>query len=89
MTRRRKWAAVPGFFGATAHELTRGFYAKAFGWEFTNYGPDYSATTNGTTDLGLNGLQSSGQLPNQARMDSSKAIREMNSIHDERHASFA
>ena len=40
---------------ATAHELTRGFYARAFGWEFTNYGPDYSATTNGTVDLGLNG----------------------------------
>lgn len=40
---------------ATAHELTRAFYAKAFGWEFTNYGLDYSATTNGTTDVGLNG----------------------------------
>ncbi len=40
---------------ATAHELTRGFYAKAFGWDFTDYGPDYSATTNGTTDVGLNG----------------------------------
>ena len=40
---------------ATAHELTRGFYAKAFGWEFTNYGPDYSATTNGVVDVGLNG----------------------------------
>ena len=40
---------------ATAHELTRGFYAKAFGWQFTDYGPDYSATTNGTTDLGLQG----------------------------------
>ena len=40
---------------ATAHELTRGFYAKAFGWDFTDYGPDYSATTNGVTDLGLNG----------------------------------
>ncbi len=40
---------------ATAHELTRGFYAKAFGWAFTDYGPDYSATTNGTTDVGLNG----------------------------------
>ena len=34
---------------ATAHELTRGFYAKAFGWDFTDYGPDYSATTNGTS----------------------------------------
>ena len=40
---------------ATAHELTRGFYAKAFGWDFTDYGPDYSATTNGNTDVGLNG----------------------------------
>ena len=40
---------------ATAHELTRGFYARAFGWTFTDYGPDYSATTNGTTDVGLNG----------------------------------
>jgi predicted enzyme related to lactoylglutathione lyase len=40
---------------ATAHELTRAFYAKAFGWEFTNWGPTYSATTNGTTDLGLQG----------------------------------
>ena len=40
---------------ATAHELTRAFYSKAFGWDFTNYGPTYSATTNGTTDVGLQG----------------------------------
>ena len=40
---------------ATAHELTRAFYSKAFGWEFTNYGPDYSATTTGDVDVGLNG----------------------------------
>ena len=40
---------------ATAHELTRAFYTKAFGWEFANYGPTYSATTNGTTDVGLQG----------------------------------
>ncbi|MEO5612345.1 MAG: VOC family protein, partial [Sphingomicrobium sp.] len=33
----------------------RGFYTKAFGWSFTDYGPDYAATTNGTTDVGLNG----------------------------------
>ena len=39
----------------TAHELTRGFYAKAFGWQFTDFGPDYSATTGGDVDLGLNG----------------------------------
>jgi predicted enzyme related to lactoylglutathione lyase len=40
---------------ATAHELTRAFYSKAFGWDFSDYGPTYSATTNGTTDLGLQG----------------------------------
>jgi predicted enzyme related to lactoylglutathione lyase len=40
---------------ATAHELTRAFYAKAFGWQFSDYGPTYSATTNGTTDVGLQG----------------------------------
>ena len=40
---------------ATAHELTRAFYSKAFGWEFTDYGPTYAATENGTTDVGLQG----------------------------------
>src|SRR6187551_2489357 len=40
---------------ATAHELTRAFYSKAFGWEFADYGPTYAATTNGTTDVGLQG----------------------------------
>ena len=42
---------------ATAHELTRAFYAKAFGWAFDNYGPDYSATSGGSVDVGLNGHQ--------------------------------
>ena len=40
---------------STAHELTRAFYSKAFGWEFADYGPTYAATTNGTTDVGLQG----------------------------------
>jgi len=40
---------------ATAHELTRAFYSKAFGWTFSEYGPDYSATTTGDVDVGLNG----------------------------------
>ncbi|MEP9360802.1 VOC family protein [Sphingomonas sp. KR3-1] len=31
------------------------FYAKAFGWGFTDFGPDYAATTTGDTDLGING----------------------------------
>ena len=33
----------------------KAFYGAAFGWEFTDYGPDYAATTSGDTDLGLNG----------------------------------
>lgn len=40
---------------ATAHELTRAFYSKAFGWSFADFGPDYSATTTGDVDVGLNG----------------------------------
>jgi predicted enzyme related to lactoylglutathione lyase len=39
----------------TAHELTRAFYSKAFGWTFTDYGPEYAATTTGDVDVGLNG----------------------------------
>ena len=34
---------------------TRDFYAAAFGWTFTDFGPDYAATTTGDTDLGING----------------------------------
>jgi predicted enzyme related to lactoylglutathione lyase len=40
---------------ATAHELTRAFYAKAFGWDFSSWGSTYSATTTGDVDLGLQG----------------------------------
>jgi uncharacterized protein len=39
----------------TAHELTRGFYSKAFEWTFTDFGPDYSATTTSDVNVGLNG----------------------------------
>lgn len=33
----------------------KGFYEKAFAWTFTDFGPDYAATTTGDTDIGLNG----------------------------------
>ncbi|MBC9031457.1 VOC family protein [Sphingomonas sp. JC676] len=33
----------------------RDFYAQAFGWGFTDFGPEYAATTSGDVDLGLNG----------------------------------
>ena len=52
MTARIDYVELPS---ATAHELTRAFYAKAFGWTFTDYGPDYAATTSGDVDVGLNG----------------------------------
>ena len=39
----------------TAHELTRAFYSKAFGWSFADYGSDYAATGGGIVDVGLNG----------------------------------
>ncbi|MDR6146947.1 putative enzyme related to lactoylglutathione lyase [Sphingomonas sp. SORGH_AS870] len=29
------------------------FYAEAFGWRFTDFGPDYAATMSGDTDVGL------------------------------------
>ena len=60
----------------TAHELTRGFYAKAFGWAFTDYGPDYAATTTGDVDVGLNGQRSealSAPLP-VIRVDDLEAV---------------
>ncbi|UZK67903.1 VOC family protein [Sphingomonas sp. M1-B02] len=33
----------------------RDFYAQAFGFGFTDFGPDYAATTSGDVHLGLNG----------------------------------
>ena len=34
---------------------TKGFYASAFGWTFTDYGPDYVAVDNAGLDGGFNG----------------------------------
>lgn len=39
---------------ASAHELTRAFYQKAFGWTFADYGPTYSAV-EGSVSVGLQG----------------------------------
>nr|WP_243847018.1 VOC family protein [Sphingomonas japonica] len=33
----------------------KAFYERAFGWSFTDYGPDYAATTTGDVDVGLSG----------------------------------
>ena len=32
------------------------FYTEVFGWELTDFGPDYAATMTGDVDLGLNGV---------------------------------
>ncbi len=40
-------------------------------------------------DLGISQLSAGGKLPNQTRLDSSKALREVNNIEDERHAPCA
>jgi hypothetical protein len=40
-------------------------------------------------DLGLTKMATSGELPSQSRLDSSKAIREANNISDDRHAPCA
>jgi uncharacterized protein len=61
---------------ATAHELTRAFYSKAFGWSFTDFGPDYSAMTTGDVDVGLNGQREdalSAPLP-VIRVDDLEAV---------------
>lgn len=34
---------------------SRNFYAAAFGWTFTDFGPTYAATTGGDVNLGLQG----------------------------------
>ena len=36
---------------------SKAFYASVFDFGFTDFGPDYSATTTGDTDLGFNGDQ--------------------------------
>jgi predicted enzyme related to lactoylglutathione lyase len=34
---------------------TKQFYATAFGWDFSDFGPSYAATSTGDTDIGLQG----------------------------------
>ncbi len=39
---------------AAGTETSKAFYAKAFGFTFTDFGPDYAATMTGDTDIGIN-----------------------------------
>ncbi len=42
-------------FPATDTGAVKEFYAAAFGWSFTDYGPDYAAFDNAASDGGFNG----------------------------------
>jgi hypothetical protein len=37
-------------------EATKAFYSQAFGWEFTNWGPEYLSFTGGNVEGGFNGV---------------------------------
>jgi predicted enzyme related to lactoylglutathione lyase len=41
----------------------RDFYAQAFGWSFTDYGPGYAASSGGEVALGLNGSDADDAIP--------------------------
>lgn len=40
-------------FPASDFDAVQAFYEKAFGWEFTDYGPEYRAFTDGKLDGGF------------------------------------
>jgi predicted enzyme related to lactoylglutathione lyase len=40
-------------FGATDIDMTKRFYASVFGWEFEDYGPDYTAFRDGRLSGGF------------------------------------
>ncbi len=40
-------------FPAADFDATQAFYEKAFGWSFTDYGPEYRAFTDGKLDGGF------------------------------------
>ena len=55
------------------------FYTAAFGWTFTDFGPDYASTITGDTDLGLNGdaEQSTAQLLPVIEVDDLEAAEQV------------
>ncbi len=49
--------ARPGFIELPASDISaaKSFYASAFGWELTEFGPTYACTMTGDVDIGLQG----------------------------------
>lgn len=44
-------------------EAAKRFYAQAFGWDFSDFGPSYAATMSGDTDIGLDADRDAVRLP--------------------------
>ena len=40
-------------FPVVDRDASKLFFAAAFGWSFTEFGPDYASTTTGDVDVGL------------------------------------
>ncbi len=49
--------ARPSFIELPASDIAaaKAFYARAFGWELTAFGPTYACTMTGDVDIGLQG----------------------------------
>jgi hypothetical protein len=51
-------------FATTSMGASRGFFEKAFGWTFVDYGPDYAAMSNAGLDGGIQSdPEHAGALP--------------------------
>jgi predicted enzyme related to lactoylglutathione lyase len=50
-------------FGTDDVERARAFYAEAFGWKFTDYGPDYTAFEDGRLEGGIHQKGEPGLAP--------------------------
>lgn len=69
-------------FSATDLEAIKKFYGAAFGWTFTDYGPDYIAFNDGGLDGGFAKGDAAGMNPlvilYSERLEESKEIVEKN-----------
>jgi hypothetical protein len=52
-------------FPATDLAATKRFYQQAFGWKFTDYGPDYAAFEDGRLDGGFHAGAGARRVPGQ------------------------
>ena len=50
-------------FGCTDIPATRRFYEEAFGWKFTDYGPDYTSFEDGRLSGGFRSDGATGNTP--------------------------